>query len=151
MNIGNLGLQVLSILSPLALAGLSWLVAKVTELIKAKTAESTLRNSLLRLNGAVDSVTRSVQQVTVDSIKSTSADGRLTTDQQTTVKQGALAEVKSYLGTRGLEGLAASLELDKATLDAFIATRIEAAVHDLKLERATVSGGTVGEHAPARV
>jgi len=99
---------------------------------------------LVRLDDAVFNAVRSVQQATVDELKSVSADGKLTPEQREKVKQAAIDAVKAHLGDKGIAELAGILGLENGAIDKLLSTRIEAAVHDLKVARATVPGGTAG-------
>ena len=158
MDWKDIGLKTLEVLSPALLAAVTWAAAKGAQLITAKIKNETLRGILVRLDDAVLSAVREVQQVTVDAIKAASADGTLTPDEQAQVKQAAIASVKSYLGPKGIVEIAKVLGLDGIAVDALLATRVEAAVHDLKLAHASVestdasagagTGGTVGVPLP---
>lgn len=139
MNLADIGLKALEILSPLLLTALAWLAAKGAQLISAKVQNEYLRGVLVRLDDAVFAAVREVQQVTVDAIKSGSADGTLTPEERDRVKQAALDSVKSHLGMKGLLELAKVLGLADGTVDKLLSTRIEAAVFDLKASRPAAS------------
>lgn len=136
MDYGELGLKVLQVLSPILLAALTWVAAKIAQYIQAKVKNEYLRGVLVRLDDAVLAAVREVQQVTVETIKSASADGRLTPDERARVKQAAIASVKSHLGMKGINELAKILGLETGAVDRLLSTRVEAAVHDLKTSRA---------------
>jgi hypothetical protein len=143
MDYGELGLKVLQILSPILLAALTWVAAKAAQYIQAKVKNEYLRGVLVRLDDAVLTVVREVQQVTVEAIKSGSADGKLTPDERARVKQAAIDSVKSHLGMKGISELAKILGLESGAVDKLLSTRVEAAVHDLKASRANgLSGST---------
>ena len=145
MDYGELGLKVLQILSPILLAALTWVAAKAAQYIQAKVKNEYLRGVLVRLDDAVLTVVREVQQVTVEAIKSGSADGKLTPDERARVKQAAIESVKSHLGMKGISELAKILGLESGAIDKLLSTRVEAAVHDLKASRANgASGSTEG-------
>jgi len=148
MDYGELGLKVLQILSPILLAALTWVAAKVAQYIQAKVKNEYLRGVLVRLDDAVLAVVREVQQVTVEAIKSASADGKLTPDERTRVKQAAIDSVKSHLGMKGLGELAKILGLDSGAVERLLSTRVEAAVHDLKASRANGAPATTEAAVP---
>ena len=142
MDYGELGLKVLQVLSPILLAALTWVAAKVAQYIQAKVKNEYLRGVLVRLDDAVLAAVREVQQVTVEAIKSASADGKLTAEERARVKQAAIDSVKSHLGMKGIAELAKILGLESGAVEKLLSPRVEAAVHDLKVSRATgVPGG----------
>lgn len=138
MEKADIGFKVLEILSPILLAALTWLAAKVAQFINAKVKNEYLRGALVRLDDAVLAAVREVQQVTVEAIKAASADGRLTAEERAQVKTKAIEAVKSHLGMKGLAELAKVLGLGGDAVEKMLSTRIEAAVHDLK--RARING-----------
>jgi hypothetical protein len=149
MDYGNFGLKAFEALSPLLLAALTWAVAKLAQYIQAKVQSEYLRGALVRLDDAVLASVREVQQVTVDTIKSASADGKLTPDERAKVKQAAIDTIKSHLGMKGIGELAKVLGLENGAIDRLLSTRVEAAVHDLKQARAANGlQGTVGATLP---
>lgn len=141
MDKAELGLKVLEILSPLLLAALTWLAAKVAQLISAKVKNEYLRGVLVRLDDAVLAAVREVHQVTVEALKAANADGKLTPEEKAQVKAKAIEAVKSHLGMKGLGELAKVLGLGGDAVEKMLSTRVEAAVHDLKRSRVNdVSG-----------
>ncbi len=142
MDYGELGLKVLQVLSPILLAALTWVAAKIAQYIQAKVKNEYLRGVLVRLDDAVLAAVREVQQVTVEAIKSASADGKLTAEERARVKQAAIDSVKSHLGTKGLGELAKILGLEGGAVEKLLSTRVEAAVHDLKVSRANGAPAT---------
>jgi hypothetical protein len=148
MDYGELGLKVLQVLSPILLAALTWVAAKIAQYIQAKVKNEYLRGVLVRLDDAVLAAVREVQQVTVEAIKSASADGKLTPDERARVKQAALDSVKSHLGMKGINELAKILGLETGAVDRLLSTRVEAAVHDLKMSRANGATATAEAAVP---
>ena len=53
MDYGELGLKVLQVLSPILLAALTWVAAKIAQYIQAKVKNEYLRGVLVRLDDAV--------------------------------------------------------------------------------------------------
>lgn len=139
MDTENIGLKVLEILSPVLLAALTWAAAKLAQLIRAKVKSEYLRGALVRLDDAVFTAVKDLQQSVVEEIKAASADGKITEDEKKRIKEKALASVKSHLGTKGLSELATVLGLDGGAIEGFLSSKVEAAVHDLR--RATTANG----------
>ena len=148
MDYGELGLKVFEALSPLLLAALTWVAAKAAQYIAARVKNEYVRGALVRLDDAVLAVVREVQQVTVEAIKSGSADGKLTPDERARVKQAAIDSVKSHLGMKGIAELAKILGLEGGAIEKLLSTRVEAAVHDLRIARTNGVHGTSGEQLP---
>jgi hypothetical protein len=135
MNAIELGANILVAGSPALLAALSWLSVRGAQLINAHVGNLYLRGVLLRLDNAVFAAVKEVQLVTVDAIKSSAKDGKLTADERIQVKQTAVGAVKSHLGAEGLAELAKILGLDADAVDRFVSSHVEAAVHDLRNAR----------------
>jgi hypothetical protein len=153
MDTGSIGLKVLEILSPVLLAALTWAAAKLAQLIRAKVQNEYLKGVLVRLDDAVFTSVKDIQQSVVEQIKDASADGKITDDEKKRIKEKALANVKSHLGTKGLAEVAGILGLEGGALDGLLSSRVEAAVHDLRRAAASVpsasSNGAPVPLAPA--
>lgn len=137
MDYGEFGFKVLQILSPILLAVLTWASIKATQYIQAKVKNEYLRGALTRLNDAVLTAVREVQQVAVEAIKAGRADGKLTADEKAAVKKAALDSVKSHLGVKGVDELIKILGLSDGSIDRLLESKIEAAVHALKSSNST--------------
>ena len=145
MKGAEIGVQIYQVLAPVLMAVVTWVAAKLAQLINARVKNEYLRGVLIRLDdavaaGAVASVVREVNQVTVESIKSSSADGRLTASARDVIKNAALQTVKAHLGAKGIAELSQILGLDGSAIDRLIGTRIEATVHDLKAQARVTNG-----------
>ena len=140
MQGSDIGLGIFQMLSPVLLAAVSWIAAKLGQLINAHVKNEYLRGVLVRLDDTVLSVVREVHQVTVAAIKEASVDGRLPPGARETVKNAAVAKIQSYLGRKGLAEVARVLGLDLEGVGRLIGTRVEAAVHDLKVQQKVVNG-----------
>ena len=124
------------VLSPLLLAAVTWVAAKLAQFTAARVRSEYVRGVLVRLDDAVIAVVREVQQVTVDEIKAASSDGKLPAEARERAKRAAITTVKSYIGPKGLAQLTKVLGIEPTQVDQIISTRVEAAVHDLKVSRA---------------
>lgn len=140
MNGSDIGLEVFKVLSPVLLAALTWVAAKLGQLINARVRNEYLRGVLARLDDTVFAVVREVHQVTVDALKAATVDGKLPPSARDTVKQAALNAIKAHLGVRGVAELAKVLGLDGPAVDRLIGTKIEAAVHDIKTQQRMMNG-----------
>ena len=134
----DLGLKLVEVLSPVLLAALTWVAAKVAQLITAKVKHEWLREVLIRLDDAVLNAVREVQQAVVNEIKAARADGKLTAEERARVKDRAIESIRSHLGMKGLAELTEVLGLEDGSVDKVLSSRVEAAVHDLR--RSYVNG-----------
>lgn len=139
MHTEGIALKVLEILSPVLLAALTWAAAKLAQLIRAKVRSEYLRQVLVRLDEAVFTAVKDLQQSVVEEIKAASADGKITDEEKKRIKERALASVRSHLGAKGISEVGAILGLDAGALDGFLSSKVEAAVHDLR--RAATANG----------
>ena len=145
MDFTGIALVTQQLLSPVLLAGLTWLVARAVALIRARVQNEFLRGVLLRLGDATLTATKELQQTVVDEIKAASADGKIVADERRRIKAAAVANVKSHLGPKGIAEFARILGLADGALDALIGAKVEAAVHDL---RRVVTNGVAGNGYP---
>ncbi len=144
MDTGSTGLKVLEILSPLFLGALTWAAAKLAQLIRAKIQNEYLKGVLVRIDDAVFTAVKDLQQTVIEQLKAASADGKLTDDEQKQLKEKALAAVKSHLGTKGIAEAAAILGLGGSALDGLLSSKVEGAVHDLRRTASAMNGATHG-------
>jgi hypothetical protein len=140
MDTASIGLKTLELLSPVLLAALTWASAKLAQLIRAKVQNESLKGVLVRLDDAVFTAVKDVQQSVVKHIKSASADGKLTDDEKKQIKERALVAVKAHLGTKGLAEIAKVLGHEGGALEGLLASKVEAAVHDLRRTAPVASG-----------
>jgi len=146
MDTEGIALKILEILSPVLLAALTWAAAKLAQLIRAKVRSEYLRQVLVRLDEAVYTAVKDLQQSVVEEIKAASADGKITDEEKKRIKERALASVRSHLGAKGLSEVGTILGLDAGALDGFLSSKVEAAVHDLR-RAATANGVPAREPA----
>lgn len=130
----NLAAQLLVMFQPVLLAGLTWVAVHVALYIRAHTKNVLLAGIFTRVNDAVWTAVKEIQQTLVDGMQAALKDDGVISDAEwIAVKATALAKVKSYLGPVGLLALTKALGLQtSAELDAWLGGKIEAAVHDLK-------------------
>jgi hypothetical protein len=133
MDFTELALSALQILSPVLLAGLTWLAARVAALIRVRIESEYLRGALIRLDDAILTATKELQQTVVAEVKAAAADGKITPAERERIKRTAVTNAKSHLGPRGIAEIARVLGLPNGALDDLIGSKVEAAVHDLRL------------------
>ena len=148
MDIGNIGLEVVQILSPVLLAVLTAASAKLAQFIRAKVQNEYLQGLLIRLDDAVVTAVKGLEQSVVEQIKAANADGKITNDEKKQIRDAAIAAVKSNLAANGLTELAKILGMQDAAMDGLFSSKIEAAVHDLRRTAAN-SGGVARGGTPA--
>lgn len=132
MDFTEIALVTLQLLSPVLLAGLTWLVARAAALIRARVQNEFLRGVLVRLDDAVFTAVKDLQQTVVDEIKAASADGKISAAERQRIKVAAVTNVKSHLGPKGVVELGRILGLGAGALDGLMGSKVEAAVHDIR-------------------
>ena len=120
------------VLVPLTAIGVTWLGGRVGELIQAKVNNETLRGVLLRLDDAVVTAVKDLEQTIVADAKVAAADGKISREEARRIKDKAVRQVKSYLGPDGLKQLGTVLGLWELSVEDFIGSKVEASVLDLK-------------------
>jgi hypothetical protein len=137
MNYAELAVKIVEILSPIFLALISYLVVIATRWLQAKTDDAYLKGVLDLINVAVLESVKELNQTTVANIKKASEDGTITEVEAAAIKQKAIDHVKGYLGLKGLRRARAVLGSD--ALDQLVRTKIEAVLHDLKIDGESVN------------
>ena len=131
MVISELVLKVSEVLLPLLLSVLTLAVVKLTQFVNAKVKNEYLKNVLVRVDDAVLTTVRHLQQNFVEDLKNASADGKLSEEEKKNLKDQALNSVYMHLG--GDKGLSEVKKvLGVADLDSLLSSKVEAAVHSLK-------------------
>jgi len=134
------------VLVPFAAMGVHWLGSRAGELIQARVDNEALRSVLLRLNDAVVTAVKDLEQTVVDEVKAAAEDGRISREERRRIKEKAVRHVKSYLGPKGLKELGSVLGLWDLAIEDFIGSKVEAAVLDL---RRTATAGPSGDASAA--
>lgn len=137
------------VLVPFAAMGVHWLGSRAGELIQARVDNEALRGVLLRLNDAVVTAVKDLEQTVVDEIKTAAEDGRISREERRRIKEKAVRHVKSYLGPKGLKELGSVLGLWDLAIEDFIGSKVEAAVLDLRRNSAPKPSGNVPVDAAA--
>jgi len=145
MDFSQIGLTALQIVSPLLLAALTWAAAKLAGYITSKVNNEYLRGVLVRLDEAVITAVKDLQQTVVDEIKAANADGKITDAEKQKIKNAALENVKSYLGAKGIRVLSKVFGLSGGALDGFLSSKIESAVHDIRVTNKAIASNVPGK------
>lgn len=139
----------LTALLPILLILLAWLGKRADSWIKARAENELLEGFLVQLNDLAFTKVKALMQTTVPAYQKRAADGKLSQADAQIIKDEAINAVMGGLGDAG-RAKAAKLGIVGNTLLDVVGTRIEAAVHDVKLERAlvpkfieTIAGETV--------
>lgn len=127
--------MILTAATPLLLAGLAWLGKRVDAWIAARTENELLEGFLLQLDHLVFSVVKELMQTLVPEYTKAAADGKLSPQEARHLKSVAIDTVMQRLGLKG-QGKAAKLGIVGNVLLDMVGGRVEAALHDVKLERA---------------
>src|SRR5690606_8548412 len=88
--------SLIEILTPVLVAGLTFLSAWLARLITAKVKGEYLRGVLVRLDEAVFTAVKSVAQTYADALKTAREDGKLEPAERQEAKRRALGALKSY-------------------------------------------------------
>jgi hypothetical protein len=129
--------------APVLVAAATVAAAKLASYIGSKVQNEYLRGALTRLDDAVLVAVKELQQTVVAELKAAAENGKLDETARKRVKDAALANVKSYIGPKGLSAIADVLGLSNEMLEQFVRSRIEAAVHDVRLEERVATASVV--------
>jgi hypothetical protein len=113
-------------------AALTWLATKGALYLGKKTKVEWDDALYLRFKEACVTAVRHTYQVYTSAIKEARRDGKLTVDEKNYALSLAKAEVRKYVGAKGLKELLKVFGLDDAALDAFLGSHVEAAVNAVK-------------------
>lgn len=131
MNIVQYVPTLLDILTPLLVAALTYASARGAAFINTKVKSENFRVALLKVDEAVMTTVKALQQTTVASLKDAAKDGVFTAEEAAKVKAEAVALVMAQLGS--IEAIGKQLGMAEAErLKAMIDAKIEAAVYDMR-------------------
>ena len=133
----SMGLSVFEMLAPVITALLGWLALRLNGWLKTKIKNETLAGMLARTNDQVWSLVKEANQTAVAGLKAAhdpaSPGGvKVLESELKKIKADVVSNFKKLWGAAGLAELGKVLGLDETTLDKWIGSRVEAAVHDLK-------------------
>lgn len=130
--------DMVNVLAPIVTGLIAWVGLALRNYIAAHTKNEFLKGALIRLDDTILAVVREIEQTVIIGLKAASADGVVTPEEIADIKKQALDTVRAHLGPKGLADLAKVFGLEGTALDAFISTKIEAAVHSLHAEAPAV-------------
>ncbi len=120
------------VLVPFAATGIHWLGARAGELIQAKVKNERLRAALLRLDDAVVTAVKDVEQTLVVEYRELARDGKLSREDRRRLKETAVRKVKTFLGSAGLKELGNVLDVWELSVEDLIGAKVEATILDMK-------------------
>jgi hypothetical protein len=118
-------------LMPVFMTVASTVAARLAVLVERHSRYERWENAVLRLDSAVGTTVRELEQLHVEAIRRVSPHG-LGIAIQKLLRGAALARVEQHLGLAGLAALEEVLSLDRSAVQRFIHTRIEASVFQLR-------------------
>jgi len=133
----------LSALPSLFLVALSWLSIQLSELITARARNESVRARLERLDDAVFTAVREVEQVLVIPLKRASASSKLGMADRGAASASAAQAARACIGARGWLDLSATLGLSSPELERAVGARVEAAVYELRSRPARAVGNAL--------
>jgi hypothetical protein len=136
----QLAFTVLEMVSPIVGIVLAWLGTRLAKLVNTKIKNETFAGVMTRLNDSVFTLVKEAEQTMVDGLKAArqkeSPGGDLITKAEAQViKQHVLDKFKGLWGAAGLAELGAVLSMTEKQVEDHVASKIEAAVLDLKLAK----------------
>jgi len=130
---------VIMCLVPFAAMGVHWLGTRAGDLLQAKlqlaqtSAQSErLRAALLRLEDAVVTAVKDVEQTLVVEYRELARDGKLSREDRRRLKETAVRKVKTFLGSAGLKELGNVLDVWELSVEDLIGAKVEATILDMK-------------------
>jgi hypothetical protein len=135
------------VLVPFAATGIHWLGARAGELSHAKVKNERLRAALLRLEDAVVTAVKDVEQTLVVEYRELARDGKLSREDRRRLKETAVRKVKTFLGSAGLKELGNVLDVWELGVEDLIGAKVEATILDMKT--ATPSAAPTAIDVPA--
>ncbi len=111
------------------------LVAYAISFLKSKTKNAKAQSALDRLDQVMEDSVKATQQKVVAAIKP----GDNMTQAFADAKAAAIDSAKSHYGPQGIAELKKVLGWDDALLDKNLDTKVEAKVHDMKIETAAAT------------
>jgi len=133
----------LSALPSLFLVALSWLSFQLSELIAARARDERMRAMVDRLDDAVFTAVRTVEQVLVLPLKRASSGGTLGMADRATASARAVQVARACLGAKAWLDLGTTLGLSNDELERSLAARVEATVYGLRGQPARTVGNSL--------
>jgi hypothetical protein len=112
-------------LCTVGVAGLSWLLKKLADLLNAKAKESKLAASGARIVNLMDAFMHKAAADNENLMRRVSADGVITPEEWVEVRASLLGEFKEFAGKNALAELQGQLGIFAPQLDTYLAGLIE--------------------------
>lgn len=122
--------QSIEMLTPLILALLSWGVGEGIRYLRSKTKREWVGELLTRVEGAMLTTVRAVEQRIVADLRAAREDGKITPEEAASIRRAALATAKAQLGEQGMAMV--KKYAGEKNVDAWLLEQLEAKVHELK-------------------
>ena len=126
-------------LVPMGAVAIHWLGARVGDLLHAKlqlaqtsAQRERLRAALLRLEDAVVTAVKDVEQTLVVEYRELARDGKLSREDRRRLKETAVRRVKTFLGSAGVKELGNVLDVWELSVEDLIGAKVEATILDMK-------------------
>ena len=139
------------VLVPFAATGIHWLGARAGELIQAKVKNERLGAALLRLEDAVVTAVKDVEQTLVVEYRELARDGKLSREDRRRLKETAVRKVKTFLGSAGVKELGNVLDVWELSVEDLIGAKVEATILDMKTATPPVAATPTDEPAAKEV
>jgi hypothetical protein len=127
-------IDILVALSPIIIGLLGMIQIKIHNYIQAHTDNKLAETGLLKMNDAVFAVVKEMNQLVVSEFKKANADGKLTPEEKSTIKQMAINKLKDYISIKELMRIFGFGS--EPIAEAFIGTKIESTIASIKNETA---------------
>jgi hypothetical protein len=137
INIENLAIPILEILTPIVTALLGWISYRLAAWIKAKTKNEKLSGVMLRFGDAISTLVKEAEQTIVSEMKRAkspdSPDGaKLSPEEAAGVRLAVVAKFRKLWGEKGIKEIETVLGVERESIMPFIESKLEEAVHELK-------------------
>jgi hypothetical protein len=129
-TVTDLGYQALEIILPLLMLVLTYASARFAAWLRRRIENEKIEEIFLRVNDAVLTAVRELQQILVDELKRANADGKIAPHEKDAIREKALENVKSYLGARGIKILMRVLGLTASGAERYLGAQVERAVFE---------------------
>lgn len=139
--------QILMVVIPtVVLPFFGWLSVLLGNWLRANVKNAKVSGILQRLDTFVADNVRAIAQTYVDAAK---ASGGFNSQAQASAKAQVLAQLKAHLGAQGISEITTILGI--SDVDSFLATKVEAMVHNVSTSTPAASAVTVNMPQPAPV
>lgn len=148
----TLAAQVFVLFQPVLAAVATALAGYITLWIRSKVKNETAAGVVDRSKDLLFALVKRANQTVVDKIREAAADGVITDQEKAAIKAAVVDDFKALVGVDGLSAIAyaAGISNTAGSLDKWIDTHVEAAVHDVKMLKAAAERTTDFPSAPPK-